>query len=98
MNKFDWHQLFNYKYILAMLVFFVMIGFIGESSLINRIAQKREIAELKQKIKQQQDLFAEQKEELKDIRTNLKTVKRIAREKYYMKAQDEDVFVMKDEE
>lgn len=97
MNKFDWHKLFEYKYIIALLCFTVMIGFIGESSLVNRISQKREIAHLRSQIKKQNDEFTRQSDELKKVQTSLKTVKRIAREKYFMKANDEDVFVIRDE-
>ncbi len=41
---------FKLKYVIALLVFIVAIGFVGESSVVNRIGQQREISRLKGEI------------------------------------------------
>ena len=89
--------LIKYKYLISIIVFAVLIGFVGDHSLVKRWAQKQEIAELKSQINEQKNTYKKDKIELEKIQKNPESVKRVARENYYMKTEDEDIFVIDDE-
>jgi cell division protein FtsB len=86
------------KYVLAFAIFAIAITFFGESSLINRMSQKKEIDKLSTEIEEQQQKFKHDKETLNSLKNDPEALKRVARERYYMKAEDEDIFVIEDEE
>ena len=84
----------KYKYLISIIVFAVLIGFVGDHCLMKRFAQKQEIAELKSEIAEQKNTYKRDKIELERIQNNPEAVKRVAHEKYYMKTEDEDIFVI----
>ena len=89
--------LIKYKYLISIIVFAVLIGFVGDHSLVRRWAQKQEITALKSEINKQKNTYKNDKIKLERIKTNPEAVKRVAHEKYYMKTEDEDIFVIDDE-
>lgn len=89
--------LIKYKYLISIIVFAVLIGFVGDHSLVRRWAQKQEIAALKSEINKQKNTYKNDKIKLERIKTTPEAVKRVAHEKYYMKTEDEDIFVIDDE-
>ena len=90
--------LFRMKYVLAFAIFAIAITFFGESSLINRMSQKKEIDKLSTEIEEEQQKFKNDRETLNSLKNDPEALKRVARERYYMKAEDEDIFVIEDEE
>lgn len=90
--------LIKYKYLISIIVFGVLIGFVGDHCLVKRYAQKQEIADLKSQINEQKNIYKKDKLELERIQNNPEAVKRVAHEKYYMKTEDEDIFVIDDDE
>jgi len=92
------HFLLKYKYLISIIVFAVLISFVGEHSLVQRYSQRKEIAELKEKINEQKQIYENDKTKLDNIKNNPEAVKRVAHEKYYMKTEDEDIFVVKEAE
>ncbi len=89
---------FKLKYVVAFAIFAIAITFFGESSLINRYAQKEEIYKLSNSIEEYQRKFQEDKAMLNSLKTDPEALKRVARERYYMKTEDEDIFVIEDVE
>lgn len=55
-----------------------------------------QIRDLKEQIAKYNDQYADQAK-LKEIRMNPNAITKIARERYFMKADDEDIFVLSDE-
>ena len=92
------HYLLKYKYVISIAVFAVFIGFIGDHCLVQRVMQKNEIEDLKQEINTQIKTYKKDKDELNKIQNNPEAVKRVAHEKYYMKNEDEDIFVFDESE
>lgn len=92
------HILFKIKYFVAFVIFAVSITFLGESSLVNRLSQKREIARLKSEIDTQKRRFDADHEELIRLKHDPEAVRQVARERYYMKTNNEDIFVIEDDE
>ncbi len=90
------HILSRFKYIIAFGIFVVFIGFVGEHSIINRIRQKSEISSLKNKIASERDRFVSDSLAFISLQKDPETVRKIAREHYYMKNSGEDVFMISD--
>jgi cell division protein FtsL len=88
----------RYKYVISIVVFGVLIGFVGDHCLVKRYQQKQEIAELKSQINEQKRIYENDKIDLERIHNNPEAVKRVAREKYYMKTEDEEIFVIDDDD
>ncbi len=74
-----------------------MICFAGDHSLINRYEQKMEIIRLRNEIDEYSRIFESDKETLNRLKSDPEAVKEVARELYYMKTEDEDIYVIKDE-
>lgn len=91
-SMFFW--LFKLKYFVALAIFVVAIGFIGESSIVNRISQKGEISRLKGEIGIQERKFESDGRELDALKHDTEAVKEVARSRYYMKMDNEDVFIV----
>ena len=89
---------YTIKYIVALAIFVASIGFIGEHSITERVKRKQEIAELQAKIAELQQRFSEDRKMLDQLKNDPEAVRRIAREKYYMKTENEDVFIIEDED
>jgi cell division protein FtsB len=90
--------LFKLKYLFAFLIFAVAITFFGEGSLINRFAQWHEISKLESEIAEYQRRFNQDHETLNSLKNDPDALRQVARERYYMKTPDEDIFVIEDEE
>lgn len=96
MGKLVKHLFLKYRYIFVTVIFLLIISFVGDHSLVNRVKQKQEIASLKEQIQGQVDQYNADKQQLEKLKTDPEAVKRIAHEKYYMKTDDEDIFVIED--
>lgn len=89
---------FKAKYVVALAIFVVAIGFIGESSIVNRISQWNEISKLKGEISEYDRKFEADKEVLDALKHDHEAVKEVARSRYYMKTDNEDIFIIEDDE
>lgn len=85
------------KYAVAIVIFVVSIGFVGENCVVNRLEHRKEINELQRKIAEQQQRFTNDKRDLEKLKNDPAEVRRIARERYFMKKDNEDVFIIEDE-
>ena len=92
------YYLFKLKYVVALAIFVIAITFFGESSLINRHSQQKEIERLNEEINEQNKIYLQDKAMLNSLKTDPVALKKVARERYYMKADNEDIFVIEDEE
>lgn len=88
-----WSFIGRHKYLIVLVLFLVVIFAASDNSLIRRYAQKREIRALQEQIR----IITEQKESdealLEDLSNDSLIIDRIAREKFNMRRQDEDVFI-----
>jgi len=92
-----WNYIRRYKYPGAILVFLLIVGVIDENSLYTRHQRQMEIGNLKREIDKYQEQFETETAMLKALETDPEAVERMARERYYMKRPNEDVFVFKSE-
>lgn len=82
------------KYFLAIIIFVVWMIFFDRNDMISQYGYSREVS----KLQQEKEFYLQQtssvKKDLKELDSNLTTVEKFAREKYFMKKENEDVFVI----
>ena len=84
------------KYGLIVVLGVVLVGIVGENSLRAHIRNKLRIIELTEEIEMYNARSREDIRQLKELNRNPKAIERIARERYFMKYDDEDIFVLSD--
>lgn len=75
------------------LIFVVFMLFYGESSYMKSNEYTQQINELKREIKENRDTTRLYQQKIKELNTDKESLERIAREKYGMKHENEDVYV-----
>ena len=83
----------HYKYLITVVIGVAMVGFLDENSLLMHVRHRLKISELNDQI----EMYNERNEathELRGLRLHPKAIEKIARERYFMKADDEDIFIL----
>lgn len=91
-----WHRAYL-KYLLVCIVGVAMVGFLGENSVLSHLKNKHRIATLEEEIQEYEDRYASDMRQIRELDHNPKAMERIARERYFMKTDDEDIFVLSDD-
>ena len=86
------------KYVVVAVVAVVLIGFVDENSVWSHVRNEQRISELEEEIKEYSDQNRHNQEQIKMLDRDPKAIQRIARERYFMKADDEDIFVLSDDQ
>ena len=86
------------KYMIVLVVGIVIIGFDGDKCIMSHIENVDKINELKQEIVMYQEKYERDQAQLLELNNNPKAVEKIARERYFMKTEDEDIFVLSDDQ
>ena len=84
-------------YWLVIIVFLVLTLTLGDSSLYKRYTYNQKIRSLEKEIKHYQKEIEINSKKLNDLHTDKEGLERFAREEYFMKKPNEDVFIIKDE-
>lgn len=91
-------QLFKNKYFVTALIFVGWLLFFDKNDILSQYEYKAELKSLQE----EKDFYTKEitviKRDLNELSTNLSTAEKFAREKYYMKKDNEDVFVIIKEE
>ena len=88
----------RFKYHIVVVAGVLYVGFVGDDSLMKRFEYDYQISELLAEIaKYEQDYQADTKQ-LRELRSDPSAMARVARERYFMKTEDEDIFVLSDDE
>lgn len=86
------------KYGLVVAIGVTIVGFVGENSLKALLLNKVYIGELNEEIEKYNARYKEDMRQIKELDHNPKATERIARERYYMKHDDEDIFILSDDD
>ena len=86
------------KYILVTLVGIIVVGFVDENSIWHHYANKQRINDLQDEIDMYMERYKSDQAQIRKLDTDHKAIKKIARERYFMKADNEDIFVLSDDE
>ncbi|MFT3682983.1 MAG: septum formation initiator family protein [Ferruginibacter sp.] len=85
------------KYLLAGTFFLVWMLFFDPKDIGNVISKKSKYHELQVSEEHLADKITETKQELNQLKTSAQTIEKYAREKYLMKKDNEDLFLVTDE-
>ena len=91
-----WDFVRRHKFIVVAVFFTVMIGFVDEDSFYNRYQRKMEINALRAEMNRYQNRYENDTRALNELQTSREAVIRVARELYFMKYPNEDVYVVMD--
>lgn len=88
----------HYKYVVTIVVGIVIVGFLDENSFLKRVQLELEVSDLKSEIERYKVIHDSNSRQLKELKYNPDAFGKIARERYFMKADDEDIYVLSDDE
>lgn len=88
----------RFKYSIVLVVGFLVVGLIDENSFIKLFSYYYQIEDLKKEVKEYNNRYENDTKQLRAMKRDSKAIARIARERYFMKADNEDIFVLSDEE
>ena len=93
-----WNFIGHNKYWLVIIIGLLIVGVLDENSFIKRIQYSMQKNELKEQIEEFDKEHQRNKAQLHELRRDPATIRKIARERYFMKTDDEDIFVLSDDE
>ncbi len=82
------------KYLIATLLFCVWILFFDHYDLLQQVSRTKELSDLKSSRDYYKAQIEQSRNELEDLKMNPAALEKIAREKYFMKRDNEQVFVV----
>lgn len=85
------------KYIVVIVAGVLLVGFLGESSVVAHMRNMRRISHLQAEKTRYENEYKFYQDEIFNLQTNPKAVEQRARELYFMHTPDEDVFVLSDD-
>lgn len=93
-KKKKWFKWAINKYVLIIGLFVIWMTFFDDASLYQHIRIDREIDELKEDRNFYKTKLQEVQAELKKVQEDPQSIEKIARERFYMKKDNEDIFVI----
>ena len=88
----------RFKFHIVIILGILIVGVLDENSFMKRIEYAYQIEDLKTEIQNYDTQYKHDTQVLKELKTDPKAVARVARERYFMKADNEDIFVLSDDE
>lgn len=100
MSKFESFLNFigHYKYLITCVLGLLFCGVLSESSFMQLMKLDMQKQDLEAEIEQYNQQNEESKSQLEALKNNPNAVEKVARERYFMKQADEDVFVLSTDE
>ena len=89
-----WNYLAHYKYLIVIIAGVLIVGVVDDNSIRQHIKYQLQIATLREEIEKYRDQYEKDSRQLKEMRQGPDVFGKIARERYFMKADDEDIFVL----
>ena len=91
-----WKYIRRHKYLITVLAFLVIIVILDENNLIQRAQHRQEINDLTSEIAKYRKQYEEDTQRLKELTNSPEALEKIAREKYFMKKPNEDIFIFEE--
>lgn len=88
----------HYKYVITIVVGVLVVGFLDENSFVRRVQLELQVSDMEAEIEKYRSIYESDSRQLRELRTNPRAFEKIARERYFMKADDEDIYVLSDDQ
>ena len=85
------------KYVLTFLIFLVWLIFFDQNNLVDRVRQMNRQEELQQEKQFYLEKIKKDSVKLHQLKTNEENLEEFAREEYYMKKDNEDIYIIVEE-
>ena len=85
------------KYAVVCVAAVLIVGFLDENSLWNHLKNRERIEELTEEKARFNAAYERDKAKIRELDRNPKAMEKIARERYFKKTDDEDIFVLREE-
>ena len=82
------------KYFIALVVFVTVMFFLDKNDIITQLDRRQELRQLQQSKEHYTTQIATEQKELQGLKTNPATLEKYAREKYLMKRDNEELFIL----
>ena len=92
-----WHSMFL-KYAVVCIAGVLIVGVLDENSVWSHWKNLQRIDELTEETEKYNADFRRDQAQIRELDKNPKAIEKIARERYFMKADDEDIFVLSDDD
>ena len=86
------------KFILTILIFFIWLLFFDRNNLIDRVKELNHLRQLEKDKKYYIERIDADSKRLEQLRTNNENLEKFAREQYLMKKDNEDIFIIVEED
>ena len=86
------------KYSVVIVLGVLLVGFLDENSVMSHMKNRQRIAELQEEIDKYNAEWRRDQAQIRELDRNPKAIEKIARERYFMKEDDEDIFVLSDDD
>lgn len=80
--------------IIILLVLILMLFFFSDSSILKRLRNESQIKDLEAQIEFYQNQSMSDKEKLDELQSNTDDLEKFARENYFMKKENEEIFII----
>lgn len=87
----------HYKYAITIVMGLLLVGFVDENSFLHRVRLEMQISDLEDEIERYNAQNESDLKQLKAMKRSTRAFEKIARERYFMKADDEDIYVLSDD-
>lgn len=87
-------SLLRNKYLIASIAFAAIMLFFDKNDIFTQMARNRQLKQLEESRDYYTERIANEQKELDKLRSNPATVEKYAREKYLMKRENEDLFIV----
>lgn len=89
-----WYRFFLNKYLIVTLIFVVWMVFFDQNSFFIHRELDKEVRGLTKERIYYQDKLEKETIQIHEMKTNASEIERVAREKHYLKKENEDVFII----
>lgn len=93
-----WKLFRGHKYLITCVLFGFVLGYWDRNSFYNRYKQGQEIRETQRQIADYRHRYAHDTKLLNELEHDPSAILKVARERYYMKAADEDIYIFNDKQ
>ena len=83
----------KYKYWIVLALFVLVMLVVSDNSLVKRMVQKREIHSLQEQLRESAEQKRQNELMLNELNNDSLVIDRIARERYNMHREDEDIYI-----
>ena len=91
---FNWKQIFKNKYVIALILFLLIVLFFDDNNLLERFSLENKKSDLETQIEFYEKEIKESNRKYDELSKDSKHIEKFAREEYFMKKDHEDVYII----